>query len=71
MTVQTKIIKLDPSTPLPCSIRKGNGICKRPATVAYAYPSQHDLFTSGTWIVQPICPRCVKAHGAVYGIKME
>lgn len=50
-------------TPLPCSIRKGDGVCGNPATVAHAWAqdSQSMLWpTPGLWTVQPVCKECAK-----------
>lgn len=49
-------------TPLPCSIRKGDGVCGNPATVAHAWlqAPQGAWPTPGLWTVQPVCKECAK-----------
>lgn len=64
--METIIIKLDESTPLPCSIYnpKTDRPCGKPATAAYAYPAQ--MLPSGQWLVQPVCRDCATKVNAVY-----
>ena len=60
------IVKLDESTPLPCSIYNPitDGLCGKPATVAYAYQAQ--VTPGGQWLLQPICRDCALKVSAVY-----
>lgn len=55
-------------TPLPCSIRQGDGICGNPATVAYAWEQepQGAWPTPGLWTLQPVCKDCAVKTNAVY-----
>ena len=65
-----KIIKLDQSTPLPCSIyHPTRGICGNDAYAAYAYAVQPSLpiVPDGQWIIQPVCAECAAKAAAVYG----
>jgi hypothetical protein len=63
----TSIVRLDPSTPLPCSIQAPDGgICGRPATAAYARqlaPSSA-WAVPGLWELQPVCRDCAAAAAA-------
>lgn len=66
---QNRIIRL--VDPLPCSIYDPaqDGICGRPATLAYAYPHTPripDPPTPGLWVVQPVCERCAHAAASIY-----
>lgn len=65
-----RIIKLDASTPLPCSIyHPTRGICGKPAYAAYAYevaPSP-PIVPAGQWVIQPVCAECAGKAAAVYG----
>lgn len=58
----TRAIKIDP--PLPCAIRKEDGICGKTATGGWAWkkPIEEDelLFTPGLWLMQPICKECAR-----------
>jgi hypothetical protein len=64
----TVIIKLDPTTTLPCSIRQGDGICGKAATAAYAYPVEASppIVPAGQWIIQPVCEECAAKAAEVY-----
>ena len=57
----THLVRLDPSTPLPCSILQPDGsTCGKPATGAYARPLPPRLpfLIAGLWELQPICREC-------------
>lgn len=66
----TTIIRLEPYTTLPCSIRADTptGICGKPAQNAYAYPLAEtgQWATPGLWKVQPMCRDCTSAAKRVY-----
>ena len=65
----TPIVRLDPTTPLPCSIMAiDGGVCGRPAVVAYArpLPPAGPWAVPGLWELQPVCPACALAAAAVH-----
>ena len=67
MTNPRTIVRLDPSTPLPCSIMAPDGgTCGQPATVAYArlLPPTGQWATPGLWELQPVCQDCAAAAAA-------
>jgi len=69
MKSELKVIKLDLSTPLPCSVyHHERGICGLPAFAAYAYSVQSSppIVHDGQWIIQPICDECARKAAAVY-----
>lgn len=64
-------VRLDTTTPLPCSIRNfdnPSGICGKPALVAHVrpYDDHGEWLTPGRWIAQPMCRECAKATAKVY-----
>lgn len=59
--------------PLPCSIRTGDEMCGKPATVAHAWrlrvgAENVKYYTPGLWILQPVCEACSLAAAKVYGV---
>ena len=69
MTNPRTIVRLDPSTPLPCSIMAPDGgTCGQPATVAYArlLPPTGMWATPGLWELQPVCAECTQRTQAHY-----
>ena len=57
----TYLLRLDASTPLPCSIMTPDGgVCGKPATGAYARPLPPHLpfLIPGLWELQPVCRDC-------------
>lgn len=61
MAEHTNPIKIDPS--LPCSIRKGDGICGKPAQAGWFwehFQAEGDWVNPGLYIFQPVCKDCVK-----------
>lgn len=61
------IVRLHPSTTLPCSIMTpGGGTCGRPAVVAYArpLPPTGPWAVPGLWELQPVCAACAQAAAA-------
>lgn len=67
MTTDRTIVRLDPSTPLPCSIMAPDGgTCGKPATVAYSrlLPPAGRWATPGLWELQPVCQECAAAAAA-------
>jgi uncharacterized membrane protein YadS len=68
MKTLTALIKLDPTTTLPCSIRQGDGICGKAATAAYAYQVEASppIVQPGMWMIQPVCRDCAAKAAAVY-----
>lgn len=66
------VIKLDPQTPLPCSIyHPERGICGQPALGAYAYEVEPSspIVPPGQWIIQPVCSECAEKAARVYSRK--
>jgi hypothetical protein len=66
------VIKLNPSTPLPCGIIKGDTTCGEPATSARVVPAttlpgwQQLGLTSGEFVILPVCAECAQGMSKVY-----
>jgi hypothetical protein len=58
---KTKLVRL--ADPLPCCIWQPDGVCGKPATIAYAWEATPgpEWPVEGLWTLQPVCVECAAA----------
>lgn len=62
---ETRLYPIRLADSLPCGIRKGEGHCGKPATVAYVYSWRHPVY-AGHYVLLPVCQECAGKAVEVY-----